>query len=216
MATLKTKAMRDIEQKMENLDEGSLRYHILQSARDFKTSWIDLGRALYTVWKDKMYKEWGYGKFEAYTSREIGVRKQTAIKLLRSYFFLEKEEPEYLKGYLESEEASSLPTYESIDVLRMAKNKKILDTSDYASIKKEVLEKGRDAGEVRKELTGLIRQRQELEPEEAWQNKKVAVVRRFLSTLKSLKEEIEIAKLLPAPLIKEAAALIQKLESEIN
>jgi len=213
----KTKSLRDIEQKMEGIDPASLRYHILKNARDFKTSWIELGRALYTVFKDKLYKEWGYGSFEIYTAREIGIRKQTAMKLLRSYYFLEKEEPLYLKkDYVESADTAAIPSYESVDLLRQAKNKKALDEDDYAALKKEVFEKGKDASEVKKGLTAIIRQREELEPEEAREKRKVATLRRFLGVLKTLKREMEAAKLAPAGLIREAAALISKFEEEIK
>jgi hypothetical protein len=189
----------------------------LESAKSFKTSWVELGQALYSVWKDKLYKEWEFGTFDAYTSREIGIRKQTALKLLRSYYFLEKEEPRYLRqDYLESADAATVPGYESIDVLRLARNKKTLDNEDYANLKKDIFEKGKDARQVRKDLTAMIRQREELEPEEAYKKRRLATVKRFLSTLKSLKQEIELSKLLPAPLIKEAQGLINKLESEIS
>lgn len=213
----KTKSVQALEQKMENLDKNSLRYQILENAKNFKTSWIELGRSLYAVFIDKLYKEWGYGSFDIYTSREIGIRKQTAMKLLRSYYFLEKEEPLYLKpDYVESTDTAIIPSYESVDLLRRAKYKPALDDNDYAALKKEVFEKGRDAVEIKKDLTALIRQREELEPDQARERKKVIVVRRLLSTLKSLKKEIEISKLLPAGLIKETTALINKLEEEIK
>jgi hypothetical protein len=138
------------------------------------------------------------------------------MKLLKSYYFLEKEEPQYLrKEYYEEANANLVPTYEAIDVLRLAKNKKILDENDYSDMKKSIFQKGKDAREVKRELTSLIRQRQELEPEEAWEKRKFSTVRRFLGVLKALKTEIEQSKLLPAPLIKEAAVLIKKLEEEI-
>lgn len=211
------KSLENLEERMQDMDESSIRYHILQNAKSFKTSWVELGRALYTVSKDKMYKEWGYSSFDIYTSKEIGIRKQTAMKLLRSYYFLEKEEPEYLKkDYVESAEASKIPSYEAVDVLRQAKNKKSLDEKDYSSLKKEIFEKGKDAREVKKDLTAMMRQREELEPEEAREKKKVSTLRRFIGVLKSLKQEAEVLKLLSAPLIKEAAVLIDKLEAEIE
>jgi hypothetical protein len=213
----KPKSLQEIEQKMENLDQSSLRYHILKNAKDFKTSWIELGRALYTVFKDKLYKEWGYGSFDIYTAREIGIRKQTAMKLLRSYYFLEKEEPAYLKkDYVESADTAAIPSYESVDLLRQAKNKKTIDADDYSALKKEVFEKGRDVSEVKKGLTAMIRQREELEPEEARERRKTATLKRFVGVLKSLKTEMEAARLAPASLIKEAAALILKFEAEIG
>lgn len=216
MDTPKTKSIRSLEEKMEGVDKDSLRYQILQNAKDFKTSWIELGRTLYSVWRDKLYKGWGYGKFEVYSSREIGIRKQTAMKLLKSYYFLEKEEPGYLRDdYIESVPAGVVPTYESVDLLRLAKNKKILDNEDYSNFKKEVFEKGKDAAQARRDLTTLIRQRQELDPEEAHKKRKFSTVKRLIGVLKSLREEVESQKLLPAPLIREAASLIKKLEEEI-
>jgi len=216
MEGAKTKSLRHIEEKMEGIPPDSLRYHVLECARQFKTSWIELGRSLYTVLKDKKFKEWGYSTFEAYTAKEIGIRTQTAMKLLRSYYFLEKEEPHYLKEeFTRSSEAAKIPGYESIDLLRQAKGKKGLDEKDYNHIKEEIFEKGRDVREVKKDLTALIRQRQELDPEEAWEKRKFSTVRRFLGTLKALKQEIEAGKFLPSPLIRQAAQLIKKLEEEV-
>lgn len=216
MDAVKTKSLRTIERKMEGLDRESFRFHVLESAKNFKRSWIELGRALSSVWKDKLFREWGYTSFEGYAAREIGIRKQTAMKLLRSYFFLEKEEPHYLKGdYAASANTAALPAYESIDVLRQAKNKKTLDDEGYAHLKKEVFEKGKPATDVRRSLTAMIRQRQEVDPEEAREQKRVTTVKRFLSVLKSLKQEIEISKLVPSPIIKDATSLIKKLEEQL-
>ena len=99
---------------------------------------------------------------------------------------------------------------------RDAKNKKILDQDDYANIKKEIFDDGFDTMQVRRDLTSLIRQRQELDPEEAHQKRKMATVKRLLTTLKSLKKEAELLKLLPAGLIKETASLISHIESEVS
>lgn len=217
MEDIKTKSLKRIEEKLQGLNQNSLRYQVLESAKGFKTSWMDFGRILYSVCKDKLYKEWGYASFETYVVKELGIRKETAMKLLRSYYFLEKEEPDYLKqDYARPEDTALIPSYESIDVLRLAKNKKGLDEQDYETLKKEVFEKGKDFRQVRKDLTSLIRQRQELQPQEAYQKRRASTIRRFLGTLKAIKKEIETAKLLPAPLIKEAASLIQKLEAELH
>ncbi|MBI4982603.1 MAG: hypothetical protein HZC15_05665 [Candidatus Omnitrophica bacterium] len=217
MDNLKPKSVKSLEEKMENMDADSLRYHIMNSAKNFKTSWVELGRSLYSVYKDKLFKNWGYSTFDIYSAKEIGIRKQTAMKLLRSYYFLEKEEPAILKeDYKENAQPATLPSYESIDVLRQAKNKKALDAEDYASLKKEIFEKGRDARDAKRDLTTLIRQRQELDPDEAFEKKRLAAVRRFLGTLKAIKQEIESHKLVSASIIKEAASLIQKLEAELG
>jgi len=209
-----TTSLRRIEDRMEELDTQSLRYQVLNCAKQFKTSWIELGRALYTVWHDKLYKEWGYSNFDNYTAKEIGIRKQTAMKLLRSYYFLEKEEPLLLKEE-GMKNAVVAPSLDSVEVLRQAKNKKLLNEDDYNQIKKAIFEEGKEANTVKKDLTALIRQRQELEPEEAWEKRRLSTVRRFLGTLKALTQEMQINKILSASLIREAEKLIKKLEEEV-
>ena len=217
MNRLKTKSIEVIEKKMAGVEEDSIRYKILESAKSFKTSWIGLGQALYSVWKDKLYKDWGFLTFDAYTSKEIGIRKNTALKLLKTYYFLEKEEPHLLnKEYVGTKDAAEVPSYESVDVLRLAKKKQLLDESDYKRFKNDILQKGRDAREVKKDLTALIRQREELEPEEARKKKREATIKRLLSVLKSLKREIEVTKVLPSDILKQTNMLISRMEAEIG
>ena len=217
MNSYAAKRMESMEYKIKATADNPVRQHVLETAKGFKSSWIELGRALYSVHKDKLYKEWGFATFEAYTSKEIGIRNQTAMKLLRSYFFLEKEEPGYLKDEnTDSADPTRIPSYESVNVLRLAKNNKSLDNDDYETIKKRVFQDGKDALEVKKDLTCMIRQRNELDPQEARDQKRIVVIKRFLSTLKSLKMELETTKMLPAGLTKDVDALIKKVEEEMN
>lgn len=217
MAYPKTKAIETLEEKLANSDPSTLRHQVMKSVKCFKVSWIELGQALYSVWKDKLYKDWGYSKFEAYSTKEIGIRKQTALKLLKSYFFLEKKEPHYLtKEYNEEVQAGSMPTFESIDALRRANKKKDIDPVDYEQIRKGVLEKGKDAWAVKKDLTALIKQREELLPEEAWKKKRATLLKRSLSLLKSLRGEIKAARMFPAQIVKDIDKLVSKLESEFS
>jgi len=217
MDEVKSKSLKHIQEKMESLDAGSLRYHILESAKNFKCSWIELGRSLYAVYKDKIFKEWGYLNFDVYVSREIGIRKQTAMKLLKSYYFLEKEEPQYLKtDYTDSAKTANIPSYESVDILRQAKNKKGLDADDYSNLKKEIFEKGRDAQEIKKNLGVIIRSRQECDPQAAQDKKKRSTVNRLLGQLRSLAQEVQVLKLLPFALIKDLDTLIKNIDTELK
>jgi hypothetical protein len=217
MGTLRTRSLEKIEHRMEGLDENSVRYRVLQSVKNFKVSWMDLGQALYAVWKDKLYRDWGYLTFDAYTSKEIGIRKDTAVKLLKSYYFLEKEEPQYLqKDFNDVSQGAAVPSYEAINALRLAKNKKEIGEEDYAALKKNVFEKGRDVRDIKKDITALIRQREELDPAEAREKRRASTVRRIISTLKTLKNEVQTSKLLPVNTIKEISSLIDRLEAEVG
>ncbi len=217
MSEIRSKAIDKLEKKMEEMSADEMRYQVLNTAKNFKTSWMGLGQILYTVWKDKLYKDWGYAEFDSYTTKEIGIRKQTALKLLKSYSFLEKENPRYLqKDYTEGAEPKAIPTYESVDVLRQASNNKNLDREDYQKIKKYVLEGGKDVQEVKKDLTQMIRQREELDPQEAREKKRILVLKRFVSILKSIRKEIKVTNILPEKILKDVDRLISELDPEIG
>jgi len=216
MTRLTTKSLDRIEDRMRDIEEGSIRHRILQSAKSFKTSWIELGQSLYSAWKDKLFKDWGYMTFDAYAAKELGIRKQTALKLLKSYYFLEKEEPSYLKkDYADTASTSKIPSYESVNILRQAKNRKSIDEKDYTRLKREVLELGRDDRDVKKDLTSLMRQKAEAEPEEARESRRRSAVKRLLGTLKALKAELEASRMVPASILKETSGLISKIESQM-
>ena len=217
MEEKKTKSIKNIERKMEEFSDDSIRYQVLKSAKDFKTSWIQLGQMLYIVWKDKLYKEWGYSEFDAYTSKEIGIRGQTSLKLLKSYSFLENKEPQYLKRDTSGEtQAVEVPTYEAVDVLRRANDNKEIGSSDYSRIRKYVLEDGKDAKDVQTDLTQIIKRNEENDPEEIYQKKSQTRLKRFLSLLKSLEKEIYASKALPKKIADETNKLISMIESEMQ
>lgn len=214
---MKSRSILALEERLSQIDGDSFRHHVLTTAKSFKTSWVELGRALYAVYKDKLYREWGYQTFDGYVTKEIGIRKQTSLKLLRSYFFLEKEEPQYLKEkYEKSGDVATLPSYETIDILRRAKGNKNLDSHDYVQLRKDVFDKGRDVAEVRKGLTVLMHQRKDIEPEEAWAQKKERNVKRLLTTLRSLWREVEDLKILPAAVMADMKKLIDRLDAELK
>jgi len=211
----KSKSLQSIEDKMQDLDESSLRYKVLESAKDFKLSWISLGRYLYSVSNDKAYKEWGYMTFEAYCAKEIGVKKQTAVKLLRSYYFLESEEPQVLKMEQSStsEAVNKLPSYEAVNLLRLAKVNKKLDKTDYDTLREDVLEKGKDTKEVKKELYSMVRPDQDMGQDK--QKRKVSTMRRMVSLLETLKQQMKDEDMLSKPLLAETERLIAKLKDSM-
>lgn len=210
------RTIEKIEHKMESISPDPLRYEALNTAKNFKTSWIGLGQVLNTVWRDKSYKEWGYTEFESYVTKEIGIRKETALKLLRSYAFLENKEPHYLKkDHTQDTNAREVPTYEAVDVLRRASTNKNLDKEDYTKIKKYVLDDGKDVKGVKKDLSEIIKSREETDPEEAWQKKRISIVKRFLNLLKSIKIELKASKILPKDILNQTETLINKIENNL-
>ncbi|MCP4650655.1 MAG: hypothetical protein GY853_11325 [PVC group bacterium] len=214
-----TRALNKIDDKMALAEEGSLRYSILECVKSFKSSWIELGQYLMTVHRDKTYKEWDYMTFEAYCTKEIGIRKQTAMKLLRSYYFLEQEEPEYLnKESLTAKDPQNIPSYESVNVLRQAKNNKELGIADYREIKRKVLEEGNPEREVKDVYRQMVRSIQEEvdDPETARKKRRMMHVQRMLGSLNSIKREAEMNKFLSGPVLKELEKIIEKIKVEVS
>lgn len=204
-----------INKKYENMTADALRQEILIHAKGFKTSWISLGQALYQVWRDKLFHGWGFEEFEHYIVQELGIKKQTAMKLVKTYFFVEQEEPSYLKEeYRDAREATIVPSYETLDVLRQAKQKKEINRDDYATLRKNVFEKGKHEGLVKKDLTAIMKERKIVDPDEEREKRNVASVKRVLTALRAFKKDMETFKMVPQEIVNEAEFLIKKLERE--
>ena len=203
------------KQKSHAID-NALREQILEYSKDFKTSWVNLGQTLFAVWRDKIYAAWGFEKFEHYTEKEVGLPKQMALKLLKTYYFLEQEEPAYLKKeFSESRDALRVPGYEAINVLRMAKQKKELFREDYATLKKAIFDKGKEAGVVRKDLAAIMKERKQVDPDEEREKRNETAIRKFVGSLKSFKKDMQALKLLPEDIVSEADSLMEKLETRL-
>lgn len=212
-----SKAISQIEGKMGELDETSLRYKVLQSARNFKTSWIELGNYLQAVFQEKLYKRWGYTSFESYCSREIAIKTTTALKLLRSYYFLESEESAFLKERLsDTGKVVALPSVDSVDILRRARCRKNLDADDYRSLRDCVLEKGEEPKEVRYKLKNILEAYAGGETEEEEKKRRKATISRCLGVLRTIKREIEISNVLPRKIVREIDRLVAEIETEVS
>ncbi len=194
-----------------------IRDQLIQYSKDFKTAWLRLGQNLYPVYKDKLFTAWGFEKFEHYTQSELGVNKETATKLLKTYFFLEQDEPEYLKQEFRDErDPSQVPDCDALNVLRLARARKELNKNDYAQLKEAVFEKGQEASAVRKDLVSLMKERKKVDPDEEREKRNTAAVKKLLNALRSFQKDMEALKLAPASLVEEVNGLMKKLEDEVE
>lgn len=215
----KSKSIRNIEQKMTKLEPGSMRYQALECSKNFKGSWIALGQILYTVYKDKMFKEWGYQSFETYCKGEIGIHQQTASKLLHSYYFLEKNEPEFLRSVNDTDSPASpksIPSADAVNVLRLAANRKELNEEDYREFKKSVFEDGKEGKEVKKQVGLRLRSlREEEDPQKAREVRRTSTLRRLIATVRTLHKELAYNHLISDRTAKELEKVLEYLDKEI-
>ena len=208
------KAIKQLEDRMAGLEPGTLRHETLEAAKRFKNSWIELGRMLWTVWKEKSFREWGFLTFDAYCAKEVGIRAATAKKLLHSYYFLEKEEPSLLRKLTE-EPPANLPHPDSVNLLRLLEKKQEVSPEGYQRVRSYVLEKGKEPPEVRREVRSLL-ERLETDPAAVRAARRQAMIRRMIGTLKGLKAELASSHMLPKKLLAEVEAVAKKLEESIE
>jgi len=143
-----TKAARQMAARIEDLPPGSLRRNVLEGARRFKASWVELARLLSEVKRRGSYREWGFEEFETYCTRELFIRKQTAEKLTLSYGFLERHEPG-----LAEDRGRPAPPFEVIDVLSRAEAQGRLPAGGWRELRDEVLDNPPPAAALARQLT---------------------------------------------------------------
>lgn len=125
-----------LDARIGELAEGSLRRKVLESARRFKASWVELGRMLAQVRREESWKEWGFASYEAYCAKELFLRRATAEKLALSYGFLERHEPDLARA----RELRSVPPFEVIEVLSRAEAAGRLDGKTWGEMREEVID----------------------------------------------------------------------------
>ncbi len=194
------------------MDPGSFRYKVLAAARGFKRSWMELGQHLFTVYKDKHFKEWGYLSFETYCAMEIGVRQQTAMKLLRSYSFLEKEEPAFLKrSFTEDKGPAGIPSCEAVNALRLARSNERVPENEYKALRQDVLDNAREESEVKKKLRYILKTHVPKPTPEEKEGSRAAVLARTIRNFRSAKAELQENEF-PNKVIRQIDAVIDILE----
>jgi hypothetical protein len=200
------------------ISQDELRQKVLDVARKHKASWIELGQYLYTIQKNKMYKYWGYLAFDAYCSKELGIRQNTAIKMLRSYQYLEREEPETIRVQESGEETAArrIPSFEAVNLLRLARKNKFLTDKDVTKIREDVMAGTKEPKEVRAQVRRLISERDERDPREVRKIRRNQAIRRLISTLSNTGKELENEHLLPSYILKQISDLTHKLEDQIE
>jgi hypothetical protein len=138
-----------IAEKARSVPTGTFRHTVLQAAKRFKSSWVELGKLLVQVRNDAAYTDWGYESFEAYCMKELRIRKATADKLTRNFGFLEKHEPKAMQA---EDIAETAPAFEVVEVLAQAEDRGQLSAQEYRSIRDSIWNPEKPVSEMRREF----------------------------------------------------------------
>ncbi|HTP24310.1 MAG TPA: hypothetical protein VMK12_01455 [Anaeromyxobacteraceae bacterium] len=196
-------AAKKIDAHLEGLPEGSMRRRVLESARRFKSSWIELGRMLSQVKRDSLWQEWGYGSFDAYCGKELFLRKQTAEKLTMSYRFMEKHEP----SVVAAEEPAPAPPFELIEVLSRAEAAGRLPEEGWRAMRDEILERSPTPAALNRQLNERFGPMPQPEPRPKEEGlRRLAALAHRLAACCAKEERV------PAAVVERAKALAEDLD----
>lgn len=109
-----------LDQRAETLAlEGGdpLRVDLLQRARNFKRSWVEMAEALLELRVNRAYENWGYKDLYSYCAEELLIKKRTVDKLTGSYNTLQQHAPEMLR---EDYDQRQMPSFDSVDYFAKA------------------------------------------------------------------------------------------------
>lgn len=139
-----TKTDRDMEDAMLAVADDPERVDVLDKARHFKATWIDLAEALTGVYERESWVRWGFDSFEDYCRKELHIKKGTVAKLLGSFRFMRGAAPKMLERRMEPDYA--IPSLQAVDFAARAHERGAADEDTLEEINRAVFEDGSDAG----------------------------------------------------------------------
>ncbi|MCD8349677.1 MAG: hypothetical protein LUC93_03605 [Planctomycetaceae bacterium] len=153
--------MQKIEARLADLQPGTLRHQVLVALKQFRASWVELGRLLNEMVYGGDYKDAGYDDFEVYCARELGLKKPTVQKLLVSYNYMKKYEHERLEALEEGgdDAVASVPAFQTVALLDRVRRLDEVEPEEMETVHRRVFEEadGDNEPAIRKELRAMIR-----------------------------------------------------------
>lgn len=199
----KTKGSQHIEQLMQQLEPESERYQVLATAKQFKSSWVELGEWLAKVSNSQKFSDWGFTSFEDYCTKEVRIRRQTADKLLLAYRFLERKEPDLL----ERKAGRPLPDYRSVDLLRKADEGEYFSMAEYSELRQAVIAEERGHPAIARQFRDMTHSHQPEQKTAHQHRNALMAARRLLTSLDEISD-------VPAELSQAVGHLIGFLEEK--
>ncbi len=182
---------------------GTFRHTVLTSAKRFKSTWAELGKLLIKVRDEALFEQWGFSSFEQYCSKELHIRKATALKLTRSFSFLAKHEPRLVE---DEELVQKAPAFEVVEVLADAEERGQLSQAEYVSVRDSIWDAEKPVNKVKREMVERFPR-----PVPAPAGASVQV-RRLAAAARRLATELAQTKAIPNAVAERAAAVAEDLE----
>lgn len=202
--------------KMNNPTSQELRSLVKGGVKNLKTQWIMAAQTMYSIHRDKLFEYWGYERFDHYVKAELGIKKALAMKMIKTYFFLENNEPQVLKPeFTVLIDTDKIPDMEAISLLRTIKARKNITREEYQYFRGMVFDKAASASDVRIALKKLINKNKKENPEEVRAAERQKAFMKFKTALWIFKSNAKNLKWGSQDLIKKADDLLNELLNEI-
>jgi hypothetical protein len=139
-----TKVDRVLEDRMLAAAGDDERVAVLERARAFKRSWIELAEALAQVVERGSWRRWGHDSFDGYTRSELALSPATAAKLLGSFRFLKSSAPTVIER-VQREPSTPVPSLRAVDFVARATERGAADVGTMSEIRRAAFEEGVEA-----------------------------------------------------------------------
>jgi hypothetical protein len=136
-----TKTERMLEAAILAHAADAERVLVLERAKKFKRSWIELAEVLTRVRETDAWRRWGFNGFDEYCARELHLKRGTVDKLCASYGFLRTNAPRLLRDE-PSDTAQGIPTWQAVDFVARAEERGAADEETLAEMKRAVFDEG--------------------------------------------------------------------------
>jgi hypothetical protein len=125
MPVEKTKSEARLEEAIRAHAQDDERVFVLERAKRFKRTWIELAQALVEVRERESYLRWGYGSFDEYVTRELRLKRGTVDKLCASYGFLRANAPRLAREDPDdfADVARPIPSWQAVDFVARAEER---------------------------------------------------------------------------------------------
>lgn len=206
----------DLDRFAESLrekGETGLRLRAVETARQFKRSWLEMARVILEVRNRRSYESWGFRDVYAYCYEELRIKRPTVEKLILSYSTISEHAPKVLNydGI-----AQQIPSVDSVDYLAKALREREDEDDDsplpsedvIAELKQAIFEEGAPVQSLRKRFDPIINPKSEADLEREAIKKALAALRRLEATLLDVTLEME--------LFEESQALFERLHRALE
>ncbi|MBI4510613.1 MAG: hypothetical protein HY698_13350 [Deltaproteobacteria bacterium] len=135
-----TKTERKLEEAIRHHAGDPDRVLVLERARKFKRSWIELAEVLVRVREDGSHRRWGFASFDDYCTQELHLKRVTVDKLCASYGFLASHAPRLVED--ERRDERPIPSLQAVDFLARAAARGAADEDTFSEMKRAVFDDG--------------------------------------------------------------------------